>query len=289
MAMNSSCRIKVTILVSLFLLAIPPLSPVTSSRISSPSIHSSTDQIIKFRELSIPQFTIIHQRLILYQRPSTPAPEKGYPVLFLLHGASQYPFAWFFPLNSWSAKQSSFCEKALDAGFFVIAPSSGRPMMPGPRAWSSFVNEINESDDLQLFQSLFDWIQNRSDTLDMTHVFCGGFSSGGFMTSRLAKVYPNLFSAVLVHSGTDADSITVTNRGPEFDCESPKKYPINHPPTLVVHGKKDKLVPYECGLHFYEELQRNNITSMLLVDEFSGHVWLSTFSEEMITWLGSHL
>lgn len=96
---------------------------------------------------------------------------------------------------------------------------------------------INESEDLQLFQSLFTWAEERSNVFDTNHISCAGFSSGGFMTSRLAKVYPGRFSGVLIHSGTDADSITFTDFGPKFDCESPKEYPMNHPPTLIVHGK----------------------------------------------------
>jgi poly(3-hydroxybutyrate) depolymerase len=216
-------------------------------------------------------------------------PQEGYPVLFLLHGASQYPFSWFFPFNLWSVHQTFFAQKALEAGFFVIAPSSGRPIRPGPHAWSSFVETVDESEDLQLFQSLFTWVEDRSDILDVNHIFCAGFSSGGFMTSRLAKVYPERFSGVLVHSGTDADSITFTDFGPEFDCESPQEYPMNHPPTLIVHGEQDGLVPFECGHHLFEELQFHNIDSTLLTDENKGHIWLSSFSDEMISWFQSYL
>ena len=242
------------------------------------------------KQFSLPEFFILNQRLILYQKPDTLPPENGYPVLFLLHGASQYPFSWFFPFNFWSIEQTRFSEKALDAGFFIVSPSSGRPIRPGPHAWSSFIENVNESLDLQLFISLFDWLENE-DTfhLDLNHVFCAGFSSGGFMTSRLAKTFPHQFSGVLIHSGTDADSITFSELGPEFDCNSSQSYPSNHPPTLVVHGEKDQLVPYDCGLHFYEELQRNNITTSLLTDEERGHIWLSSRSNEMIDWFESFL
>ena len=246
--------------------------------------------IVEDKSFFLPEFFILNQRLILYQKPSSPPPEPGYPVLFLLHGASQYPFSWFFPLNSWSIQQSRFSEKAIEAGFFIIAPSSGRPITPGPHAWSSFIDDVNESRDLQLFNSLFNWLENDlSIFIDLDHVFCAGFSSGGFMASRLAKEFPDRFSGVLIHSGTDADSITFTKRGPEFDCNSPLNYSKNHPPTLVVHGEKDQLVPYECGLHLFEELQRHNITSSLLTDVEKGHVWLSMQSENMLQWFETFL
>src|SRR6056297_625334 len=250
----------------------------------------SHESIVEKKSLSRPELFILSQRLILYEKPHSPPPELGYPVLFLLHGASQYPFSWFFPFNSWSIQQSRFSEKAIDAGFFIVAPSSGRPINPGPHAWSSFIDDVNESEDLKLFNTLFNWLENDVYfPIDLDHVFCAGFSSGGFMTSRLAKEFPDRFSGVLVHSGTDADSITFTSSGPEFDCNSPLNYSKDHPPTLVVHGEKDRLVPYECGLHFFEELQRHNITSSLLTDTDKGHIWLSLQSEDMLQWFESLL
>jgi predicted esterase len=128
---------------------------------------------------------------------------------------------------------------------------------------------------------------NEQYSFDLDHVFCAGFSSGGFMTSRLAKIFPTYFSGLIIHSGTDADSISFTDRGPEFDCDSPQLYSATHPPTLVVHGEKDQLVPYKCGLHLYDELRRNNITASLLTDAEKGHIWLSSRSNEMIEWLES--
>lgn len=286
--MNYSHRIKVTIMVFCILLFITNSLSAVSYFHSKDTVSNYLSLDKKTKAFSIPRVSFQNQRLILFQPPSLVKPASGYPVLFLLHGASQYPFAWFFPWNQWSYQQSSFAQKAINAGFFVIAPSSGRPIRPGFHAWSSFISDISDSEDLQLFQSLFSWIENQSDLLDKNHVYCAGFSSGGFMTSRLAKVFPDKFAAVLIHSGTDADSITFTIKGPEFDCESPKVYHPNHPPTLIVHGETDSLVPYECGLHLYEELQRNNIDSTLLTNEEKGHIWLSSLSEEMIDWFQSY-
>lgn len=285
--MNSFYRIKVTIIVFFLLLFVLNTSMISSLDLSSDVQPLETRSVTKVENYLIPHVAIIKQRLILYQQPISPAPDEGYPVLFLLHGASQYPFAWFFPMDLWSFHQSIFTKKALDQGFFIIAPSSGRPIQFGPHAWSSFIQNVSESEDLQLFQSLFSWIQNRSEFLDLKHVFCAGFSSGGFMSSRLAKVYPELLAGIAVHSGTDADSITFTNLGPKFDCESPREYPTDHPPALIIHGEKDRVVPFVCGLHYYHELQRNDINCLLLTDKQKGHIWLSSFSDEIINWFQS--
>jgi len=275
----------IIVLIAFSLLSTPLIYPILADQIQKETntghLEDTTNQN------RIPQLHILNGRIILYESPKTLPSEDGFPVLFVLHGASQYPFAWFFPLNPWSYQQSLFVEKALESGFFVIAPSSGRPMRPGPHAWSSFIADTNESEDLQLFQSLFNWLEEKNSMLDLDNVYCAGFSSGGFMTSRLAKTFPTYFSGVLIHSGTDADSISFTETGPQFDCESPQNYPTNHPPTLIVHGEKDALVPYECGFHLYTELKRNNITVSLLTDPNNGHIWLSSFSDEMISWFQS--
>lgn len=276
---------KVWVFLFSFFILFLQISGCYSLDISAEPLSNSCDLVNTIKNTSIPQFIVMNQRLILYQQPLSSKPNEGYPVLFLLHGASQYPFAWFIPINLWNYHQSVFREKVLESGFFVIAPSSGRPMKLGPHAWSSFISEIADSKDLQLFSSLFQWMQNQSDLLNLNQVYCAGFSSGGFMTSRLAKVFPEQFAGIVVHSGTDADSITFSNQGPEFDCESPLQFPINHPPTLIVHGEKDRIVPFNCGLHLYQELQRNNINCTLITDEQKGHVWISSFSDEIIQWL----
>jgi poly(3-hydroxybutyrate) depolymerase len=270
-----------------FLLSNPITFPILADSYFNANEKDKLNLVDDAKQIIVPQLEIINNRIILYASQSTSSSEEGFPVLFVLHGAAQYPFAWFFPLNLWSYQQSLFVKKALDAGFFVIAPSSGRPMKPGPHAWSSFIDDVNESEDLHLFQSLFGWLEKKEQMLNLDAVYCAGFSSGGFMTSRLAKTFPERFTGVLVHSGTDADSINFTKNGPEFDCESPKQYPINHPPTLIVHGEKDSIVPYECGFHFYSELKRNNVSVSLLTDPKEGHIWLSSFSAEMINWFTS--
>ncbi len=108
------------------------------------------------------------------------------------------------------------------------------------------------------------------------------------MASRLAHFFGPLFTAVAIHSGANADSITLGDRGPEFDCISPQNFSPSHPPCLIIHGGKDHLVPPECGIHFYEELQREGIDSQLLFSMWGRHIWLSWYSEDIFEWFGTH-
>lgn len=232
----------------------------------------------------------IENRRFLWQHPPSPPPSNGYPVLLVLHGASQDAEAWFkYPHGMlWQGRQTRFVNEALLQGFCVIAPDSLYPITPGPKAWDVFATTLEESLDLPFFANLFQWITTAPITLDCNRMYCIGFSSGGFMTSRLAHYFGPLFTAVAVHSGANADVITLGDWGPEFDCSSPQNFSPNHPPCLIIHGGKDHLVPPECGVHFYEELQRGEIDSHLLFCSWGRHIWLSWYNDAIFDWFTTH-
>lgn len=232
----------------------------------------------------------IQNRRFLWQYPNSPPPSNGYPVLFVLHGASQDAEAWFeYPGGLlWKGRQTRFVDDALLNGFCVIAPDSLYPVTPGPKAWDVFATTLNQSLDLPFFADLLQWIITAPVNLDCNRVYCIGFSSGGFMTSRLAHYFGPLFTAVAVHSGANADFITLGDQGPEFDCISPQNFSLDHPPCLIIHGGKDHLVPPECGLKFYEELQRGGIDSHLLFCAWGRHIWLSWYNAAIFEWFNTH-
>ncbi|MDG6229218.1 MAG: hypothetical protein QCH96_04580 [Candidatus Thermoplasmatota archaeon] len=230
-----------------------------------------------------------HQRLdnryFLWGLPSTSPPENGYPVLFLFHGAAQHPFSWFIRLNPWSRTQSSFTRLAIANGFFVIVPSSQRPIQPGPRAWDVFTKNITDSSDLQFFMNMLQWLETIDITINLEEIYCAGFSSGAFMTSLIAHVFSKRVSGVVIHSGANPDSIILTDRGPVFNCTKPLQFPLNHPPALIVHGGEDTIVPTACGIHYYEELIRYGLNATLLLDPNGNHIWLSDFNQDIIDWM----
>jgi len=227
----------------------------------------------------------LDNRYFLWKLPSTPPPEKGYPVLFLFHGAAQHPFSWFTEFNPWSKAQSSFTRLALSNGFFVIVPSSQRPIQPGPRAWNVFNTNLSESSDIQFFMNMLQWLETIDITVNSEEIFCAGFSSGAFMTSLIAHVFGARVTGVVIHSGTDPDSIILTDRGPVFNCTEPLQFPPDHPPTLIVHGGQDTIVPTSCGIHYYEELIRYGLNATLLLDPTGNHIWLSDFNQDILDWM----
>ncbi len=288
---KSSSHALFGIITVLFLLCIPLTTSMDQSvpTASSTGIEKgSIDKALASKDDSVFlnfNFQLMDDRYFLWALPQAPSSSTGYPVLFLFHGAAQYPFAWFIGLNSWSKAQTSFTNIALNNGFLVIAPSSQRPIQPGPRAWDIFTKDISESEDLQFVSRMLDWLKSINTPIDWDRIYCTGFSSGAFMTSHIAQYFGDRFAGVIVHSGANAESITLSDRGPVFDCTSPYEFPKNHSSTLIVHGGSDGFVPSECGIHYYDELLRCGFDATLLFDSDGGHIWLSEYNEEIISWL----
>ena len=99
------------------------------------------------------------------------------------------------------------------------------------------------------------------------------------MTSRIGLSLGSYFKALAVHSGAHADSLhpspIITN---------------NHPPTLIIHGANDQLVPASLGQDLYKELLQNNITTHLLINPWGRHIWQPLFNQTILNWFsyGSH-
>ncbi|MEF8847743.1 MAG: hypothetical protein V5A68_01250 [Candidatus Thermoplasmatota archaeon] len=173
----------------------------------------------------------------MFKIPDFSSPNQGYPVLFLMHGAVQTALSWFFGLNPWSLKQTVFSKKFLEKGFIIIAPTAGRPITFGPRAWDS-ISLKNNSEDVVTIKECIKWLENSSLKADLNNLFFVGFSSGGFMTIWLGKTLQDKINAIAVHSAAYAESIKITKKGLEFNCTSQLNFSKQYPPTILIHGKK---------------------------------------------------
>lgn len=238
-----------------------------------------------------PNEEILNGRRFLWESPDPPPPDDGYPVLLVLHGATQYAETWFLSgiggLKSsliWGKRQTDFVKKALEEGFFIVAPDSKRPVKIGPKAWDYFSNNSNESIDLPFFQDIFNWLANSSLPVNPNRIYCIGFSSGGFMTSRIAHHFGAKCCAVAIHSGGNADLYDS-----HFFYHSLKNnininISKNHPPTLIIHGGKDRLLSIDFGINYYNELQKAEIKSHYLINPYGHHIWQSIFNKQILQW-----
>ena len=230
----------------------------------------------------------INHRFFLWIEPNTLPPEQGYPVLFLFHGASQHGFSWIIGLNTWSKNQMSFTKKALEQGYFTICLESNRPVRPGPRAWDVFDEKITENDDIQYIKQIISWLETTNFPVNRNNLFCAGFSSGAFMCSRIGLSTSDIFTAIALNSGCNANSITLTNRGPQFDLTTSFNISSNHPPTFLLHGEQDQLVPVNCSKRYHLDLKKAGIDTDLIIDPDKGHIWLSQQNDELLNWFNSY-
>lgn len=238
-----------------------------------------------------PNEEIINGRRFLWMMPNSSPPEEGYSVLFMLHGATQYADTWFLSGKGgfkgsyiWGKRQSNFAKEALEKGFLIIAPDSIRPFKIGPKAWDSQTEDYNQSKDLPFIQDILYWLDNSSVKINSSNIFCIGFSSGAFMTSRIAHYFGSQFKALAVHSGGNADSFKIENFRHIFDCNTEQNISENHPPTLIIHGGKDRLVPANAGINYYNDLLKAGIKSHLIINPNGLHIWQSSFNEKILDW-----
>jgi len=265
------------------------ISPNVYSKNSNVSLALKSENNLT-RNNFIKDFNInfFKNRFILYKTPYISPPKDGFPVLFLFHGAVQHAFSWFLGLNIWNKAQVSFTKCVLDNGFFVISFESLKPIKPGPRAWDCFEKNDTLNSDILFVKEVINWLKNHSLPVDINNIFCAGLSSGAFFCSRLAQSYDYPFKGIILNSGCNADSISITNSGPIFNCSTGFNISFFHPPTLIIHGKKDRLVSCDCAESYYQDLKDNNVDVTRFIDEDGGHIWLKNYNDLIVDWLKQH-
>jgi acetyl esterase/lipase len=138
--------------------------------------------------------------------------------------------------------------------------------------------------DLPFIQDIIQWLDNITINVNKSELFCIGFSSGGFMTSRIGHYFGDRFRALVIHSGGDANRFIIDGLKHEFDFETRLNISENHPPTLIIHGSKDRLVTKDAAVRYYVDLLDAEIKTHLLLNAYGYHIWQSIFNEEIFKW-----
>jgi acetyl esterase/lipase len=229
----------------------------------------------------------IGERYFLWEAPATGAPADGYPVLFLLHSHFQHAETWF-PTSNRSSPQASFTTKALQAGFFVVAPDAEITQDPlGLRDWAYTVKTMNDSVDLLFIQNILSWLETSPPAaVNLSHLTCLGYGSGGTMASRIGHWFTTRFKALGVCAGANADAVTLRGlfKVPVYNLTGPQSFEPGFPPTLIVVGDLDQRVPRQAGAQFSEELARAGINTTLLETTYGWHRWQSLFDNVTLHW-----
>ncbi|NEU10657.1 PHB depolymerase family esterase [Methylobacterium sp. BTF04] len=169
--------------------------------------------------------------------PSEAGPDR--PLVVMLHGCSQSPddFAAGTAMNALAEAQ----------GFFVVYPGqSGRAN--GQRCWNWFQpgDQGRDSGEAGIIAGLTRKVMVEHG-IDPHRVYIAGLSAGAAAAANIARVYPDLYAAVGIHSGLAAGcardvstALTVMRLGPvaAADCDAGDI----RMPTIVFHGESDGTV-----------------------------------------------
>jgi poly(3-hydroxybutyrate) depolymerase len=168
--------------------------------------------------------------------------------------------------------------RLLGAGFTVIQPEA-----QGGVAWNTNSSaNFDASADATFIPQLLDRVGDGTfGPIDTTRLYATGISSGGYMTSRMAVSYPGRFRALAIQSGSYATCL-----GPL--CNIPPTLPVDHPPTQLLHGDADTIVPISTARAYYDALVAAGIEATFVNDPAAGHQWLSSAPEDVTNWFASH-
>lgn len=163
------------------------------------------------------------QREFIVSKPTTKAPPRGYPVVFMLHGTSG-DGEKFYNISGWK-------ELGEIENFITVFPSSLRYCVYNPDSSRILITKWNNGDlqsvacpnqdfkdDVKFFRKMTDTI---SAILPVNEkmIFVAGFSNGGVMAAKLALEMSDVFSAATCTGAFlhDLDSMRVKVKIPVWN------------------------------------------------------------------------
>ncbi len=222
------------------------------------------------------------ERDVYWQTPAAPSPSGGHPLVVLFQGSL------FAPSTTWGEVprglpfggyyQAKLQAELLDHGFTVVAPSAAFGV-----AWQTNSGlDWALTTDRRFVDALLEAVrQGEFGPADTSRLYATGISSGGYMTSRMAVSYRGVFRALAVNSGSYATCV-----GPL--CSVPDELPLDHPPTLFLHGRLDTTVPLFTMQRYRDRLDAQGIETDALIDPLASHRWLSSAPEAIVAWFENH-
>lgn len=223
-------------------------------------------------------------RTVTYEVPLGTPPAAGWPVVIYYQGSLVPGSRAFMASTSDSLGQYELTRTVkalLDGGYAVIAPNA---LGNGSQYWQTNVPPYATQwtgceDDVFVKQLLDAMAGTMFGPLDAGRRYAMGISSGGFMTSRMAVSYAGTFRALAIASASYATCSAT--------CNVPA-LPVDHPPTLFVHGETDPLVPVSTMMPYRDALLADGHDASAVVVPGSGHEWLADAVTAIPAWFDAH-
>lgn len=224
-------------------------------------------------------------RAVYFQTPLGAPPARGFPAVVVFQGSLSNSSQYFSGSQGDGAgryAQAAMVKGLLDAGYAVIAPQAA---LGGSTFWDTNVPPFSLAwtlapDHRVMIALLGQVAAGTFGPIDATRRFAAGFSSGAYMTSRMAVSYAGTFRALVIESGSYATCL-----GPL--CAIPA-LPADHPPTLFLHGGTDPVVPPWTMNQYDAALVAQGTETRVVVDSTAGHQWIDAAPGEVLSWIRAH-
>lgn len=222
-------------------------------------------------------------REVDWQVPLGTPPPNGWPAVVMFQ-PSLYP-----PSTTWSGDAGAAFgafnymlteAMLLDNGFSVIQPTADN----GGNFWDTNFPNYDTSGDATFIPIFLNALQAGTfGPVDRAELYATGMSSGGFMTSRMAVSYDGWFVALAVQSGGYASCAG------GIACSPTLPLPVDHPPTLFLHGALDVAVPVSDSENYYQDLIAQGTETEIIIDAQIIHEVLKIAPQAVTCWFLQHL
>ncbi len=154
--------------------------------------------------------------------------------------AKQIPKALIVTLHGWGANAQDVASlipyiNLPDYEFLLPNAPYPYPYAETGRAWYDLRTENMYAGLVESKQLLIDWLQSleANTGVPLSRTILSGFSQGGAMTLDVGLSLP--LAGLVVMSGYPHPSVATLNPG-------------NFPPTLIMHGTKDEVIPLQAAI-----------------------------------------
>ncbi len=113
--------------------------------------------------------------------------------------------------------------------------------------------------------------------LDDSRLAAAGISRGEDMTSRTAPVVRRPLRSLAILSASWATCSALA-------CVLPGDLPVDHSPTLFLHGDGDDVVPAGIMERYADQLAAEGHVVSVVRDAEADHAWLDSAPEQVVAW-----
>eukprot|EP01064_Diplonema_japonicum_P028331 TRINITY_DN4323_c0_g1_i4.p1 TRINITY_DN4323_c0_g1~~TRINITY_DN4323_c0_g1_i4.p1 ORF type:complete len:327 (+),score=13.93 TRINITY_DN4323_c0_g1_i4:34-981(+) len=239
--------------------------------------------------------TTFEDRWVGWQTPEGKAPEEGWPFVVIYHGWGLMNSVYCWYAEDWYSYglfyKAQTVEKFLNMGYGVVTPDSNEKTTYWETNQTPYV-----SPDLKLWNTSrdnteVDWILSKCKSgffgpcnPNMVHSI--GFSSGAYMSGRMAVNYPHRYQSISILSGSfyycygETCSTGIANEVPAEIFSPP-----SHPRTFFTHGTNDSLVPYWSSALYHDYLLNHSVQTVRKSFPGMNHQWPPSSADDLYNWV----